>query len=203
MPDENYVSFLERTKFDKTNYVLMEKWLSNLGDSAQAEKVFLAKRDWANREAIRDRNLAFRLFNRLGHFASKCFLLLAFRSFSWALIGLVVLGITCWVFHDPLSVRDKHSKAVPRSDEWGPVKSIRMACNIHFPGAPVSLLEQWEPSKETVVWPWKSAPGTNLDLSYHDYANLAWGVTYVLVLPMLGIGVLIKWLCRREGERAS
>jgi DNA-directed RNA polymerase subunit RPC12/RpoP len=180
VPGDNYVGFLQQTEFGPVNYVRMEKWLSNQGESAQAEKVFLAKRDRAN--------------NWFWRFASKCFLLLAFRSYSWAFIGLLVIGITCWVFAKPDSVR-------PQPAAWGPMQSIRMACGIHFPGAPVSLLDQWEPSGAEVHWPWQFTPP--FTVTYQDYAHFAWGVTYVLVLPMLGIGVLIKWARRREGEQAS
>ena len=137
VPGDDYVGFLGQTEFGQTNYVLMEKWLSNQGNSAQAELVFLAKRDRANQEANRGWNPALRLLNPLWRLASKCFLLLAFRSFSWALIGLVVVGITCWVFSTPGSVRAKQSPwGEPGPREWGPVKSMRMACHIHFPGAP-------------------------------------------------------------------
>ena len=199
VPEKNYIGFLARTEpFRQTSYVLIEQWLRNRGKDKEAESIFFAMRDRSNKEAMANRSFARKFINRVWRRTSRIFLFVAFRSFFLILLALGLFGLTVFVFSDQRSVTAK-SDFGGQAETWDVVKSVRLALNIHFPGAPISLLDHWQPSNE-VLWHCDWIPGCPFNITYQDYAHAAWWVTYVAVLPLLGIGFLIKWSRRRAAE---
>jgi uncharacterized protein YjbI with pentapeptide repeats len=199
VPEKDYIGFLSRTEpFRQTSYVLIEQWLRNRGKDKEAESIFFAMRDRSNQEAMANRSFVRKFINRVWRGVSRVFLFVAFRSFFLILLAVGLFGLTVFVFSDPQSVKSK-SDFVVEADTWSVVKSVRLALNLHFPGGPVSLLDRWEPS-DNVLWHCDWIPGHPFNITYQDYAHAAWWITYVAVLPLLGIGFLIKWSRRRAAE---
>ena len=202
VPDTDYIRFLSRTEpFRQTSYVLIEQWLRNRGKDKEAESIFFAMRDRSNKEAMANRSAARKFINRIWRGISRVFLFVAFRSFFLIVLALGLFCLTAFVFSDSRSVKPKEVKGevAGNTDNWDAVKSVRLALNIHFPGAPISLLDHYEPSTE-VLWHFDFIPGHPFNITYQDYAHAAWWITYVAVLPLLGIGFLIKWSRRRAAE---